>query len=451
MQVNLKTRSAVVFAIVATATLALGAPAQAKRVPGLDTTFGNHGIALSAPTPKRAYSWNLAAGAGRIIASYESTREKPLKSTIVLAAFDDAGNPIRSFGRSGVIRYGGDTWLGDYTATVDSQGRVLLLVGAIRSGNFYLQRLELVRFTIGGNVDSTFNGGKPLSLDRGDEFSDASLKVTPSGRIFVYNGGLNVDPVVYSVNDAGQLDQTFGSAGRATMPADDPFPDPDTLLDQLDTSWSFDAVADDGSIFMTTQHAAGKVNFPGVGKTSSFVPWILKFTPSGQRDSSFGANGLLAIKRTEPEGIPLAVGVDPDGAISTALFLRQPRPPKGRKSKPTEIVQRFDAAGLARPATLTGQPEVPLPLTKLHEDTEQDKYRFNADGSIERLTYGNGRYELTSSGPGGMAVVRHAIIKLPKSMSQFDEAVLSPTDHDSFLVGGGAGKRIAVIRIRPTH
>lgn len=419
---------------------AFALPAQAKLLDRLDPTFGKNGVAASKQLPRKAYSWEIAQNVGRVVTSfsYETpySRKRPIRSTLYFAEFTPAGERITTFGNGGVLTYKPGAWVPTYSMTIDPQGRVLLILGSSRTANFYEQTLEVVRLRADGVIDESFNAGRPLALESGDIFDDAEAKVTPSGKILVFNSAPNNDPTLYSVTDAGALDPTFGTGGKLPMPADIPSDNPDAVFDESGKQWTFEALADDGSAYMSTERSLGHVG-PGIDDYG-YRPLIYKFTPGGQLDAAFGVGGLLSLVRPEREAYVDSVGLRADGGLTALLFLRKK---KGKGSSTSAISMRLYGS------TVTGIQ--PFPLSKVRSYSIVEEFNIGADGAIAHLASGDRQFELTLTGPDGANARRYKKLVLPRSMDEYYAALIDSSQTRSVLIGGGEGRRMTVVRYRP--
>jgi uncharacterized delta-60 repeat protein len=103
--------------------------------------------------------------------------------------------------------------------------------------------------------------------------------------------------VLYRYSSAGVLDTTYGTAGRATIP-----------LSQVNGPWAIKA-ASDGSVLI----AAGAISDP----SSNWQPMVLKVTPAGALDTSFGLGGFSYFypRTFGPTGKATDLHIQPDGSI----------------------------------------------------------------------------------------------------------------------------------------
>lgn len=417
-------------------------PAQAKLPRGLDATFGNHGVAFSRPIPHELGSWALAEGAGRIVtsSSYENQfrRKKPIRSTLYLAEFDPEGKRVNSFGRDGVVTYKPGAWVIFYDVAVDPQGRVLLIMASSHTNNFYEQSLELLRLRADGIVDESFNAGKPLVLKTSDmdDLGDSTVKFASDSSIYLYSATLNEVPVLYKVTPAGALDPTYAAGGKLAMPVNDS-DSPEAMFDEVGKDYNFDVLAADGSVYISTDEPLGNV---GPSRDDfGYRPQIYRFDPSGQLDATYGTGGLVTIKRPEREAHPNAVGLRADGGLTAVLFMRDTKK-KRRISKSASVILNG--------ATVTATSS--FPLTKIHTDVALDSYRIWPDGSIAQLVHDERQFELTTTWADGKHARRHKRLVLPKALGSYWASVIDSSGPRSVLIGGGRGKRLTVLRFRPS-
>lgn len=165
-----------------------------------------------------------------------------------------------------------------------------------------MQPLEHRRLFAGGSFDPSFGGGTTLVTN----FTDGStvlndVAVTPDGGTLA--GGYfvrqaNGEPVdvpqmaLAKYRFDGSLDPTFGAAGQIVAT-------PRGIKAALDL-----ALLDDGSFIVIGSSASGY---------STRANLMLKFTPDGRVDTSFGSNGRVTLPMS---AAALSVGVD--GAVYVA-------------------------------------------------------------------------------------------------------------------------------------
>ena len=139
----------------------------------------------------------------------------PADSMIVVRLNSD-GSPDPNFGNGGVaaVEFGGDDQARD--VAILPNGRIVLVGYSASAGeaDFAIARLDST-----GALDTTFAGTGKRNLGFGAPNETASaVAVQPDGRLVVGGqGGVNSDALVVRLNGDGSLDQSFGTAGVATV------------------------------------------------------------------------------------------------------------------------------------------------------------------------------------------------------------------------------------------
>jgi uncharacterized delta-60 repeat protein len=159
-----------------------------------------------------------------------------------------------------------------------------LVYGTSTDNTTSVTRYEIQRLNTNGTLDKTFGTAETLFLAAGLPTPNADL-VEPSGALLVSATGTN--PELFVINPDGTLNSSFGTGGIARAPASDT------------GSGGSIALFPDGEI----------VQSDGLGN-------VLRFSATGQLQTSFGVSGLAA---TGLGAVPLTLGVEqPDGKIVVA-------------------------------------------------------------------------------------------------------------------------------------
>ena len=138
--------------------------------------------------------------------------------------------------------------------------------------------LILLRYNADGTLDTGFaNDGKYVDLGAAS-FNASALTLQPDGKILV--GGsrgstFNGDFTVARFNTDGSLDTTFGTAGTATYRRN---------------------FASGGYVLKVALQSDGKIVLCGGYSDAGFG--LVRFTPEGLIDSSFGDNGAVIVRNT---------------------------------------------------------------------------------------------------------------------------------------------------------
>ena len=221
----------------------------------------------------------------------------PLAATPSLARASEAGRMDPVFGSGGVVSL---DLPGDDSPTSMVKTATGRLGVTILSGN----RLWVAVLTADGQLDRSFagNGVRELTLAR-DTYS-ATLQPAPDGGLLV--GAWLSDPVVAGLGDSrfavaklqpdGQLDRSYGVDGVAS-----------TLGGELTLvgcgSAAFKAAPDGSVVVLGVTGAGGYYGAAGVAA-------LLRFTPQGHRDSSFGVRGVAPVAAAAPYPSFSAIDID---------------------------------------------------------------------------------------------------------------------------------------------
>ncbi|MFN2608385.1 MAG: hypothetical protein ABR511_10945 [Acidimicrobiales bacterium] len=199
----------------------------------------------------------------------------------------------------------------------------------------------IARYTATGQLDTTFGTGGTVTTDLDTPYVDrgtdiAALAVQPDGRIVAVGsvqtwyagGGMPIPgqpvPVPAMRHESlrnvalmrylpdGRLDTTFAGTGTViTRVAGRPNPDyhDSSSIIVPEAASLASALAFDG---------AGDILVGGWSHQPSAEPLVLRYTPSGLLDTTFGDRGALVVDLGGPSGWIDAVAVGPDGRVSAA-------------------------------------------------------------------------------------------------------------------------------------
>jgi uncharacterized delta-60 repeat protein len=180
---------------------------------GLDSSFGMGGKVTTdfqAPGNSEAHAAVALPDGSAILAGRVLTG--PYHSQFVMARYRADGSLDLSFGRAGQVvqSFGGISNGSDVVRQADGK---LLVAGNVDG------RLLVARFNADGSLDSSFGNRGRFVTDAGRDYTDASLRITPDGKIVV--GAESAVSLVYGETDLevlrlnanGTLDRSFGVNG----------------------------------------------------------------------------------------------------------------------------------------------------------------------------------------------------------------------------------------------
>jgi uncharacterized delta-60 repeat protein len=233
---------------------------------------------------------------------------------VAVVRYNMDGTLDPAFGSGGISKFfPGTTFAGVHGGAIDASGKIL----AVADQN---PAAVVVRFTANGALDPTFNSTGYVSLTTVKPLG--GIRLQSDGKILVagtLNSGKSLVGAVARLNANGTLDTTFGSNGVAS----------------ISSLWLLYAVALQSSNSQQFILVGGE----GVGSNSFSV---VRLSPSGSVDSSFGASGGVA--STNFCGLPstiFALSVDPGGNI-----LAGGTSPVVSKGPPEFYIARFTGNGV---------------------------------------------------------------------------------------------------------
>lgn len=205
-----------------------------------------------------------------------------------------------------------------------------------------------------GDLDPTFNGGQPLTVDFPGQASEAkAVAADGEGRIvFAGNtatGALNRDFAIGRLLPDGALDSTFGDSGRVVVPFD-------LQAFNIDGAEAV-ALLPDGRVV-----AAGPVSGPSGGPAR--LCGVVRLEADGDLDPTFSGDGRVTFAYTADASDPadtadatdcVALAVRPDGKILVAGTAARDNPPA---SYHDAFVARLESDGDLDP-TFLSRPEHP--------------------------------------------------------------------------------------------
>jgi uncharacterized delta-60 repeat protein len=181
----------------------------------VDTSFGTNGQVTTDVGSKSGQGQSLAvlSGGDVLLAGFNN------RSTCVVRYLSN-GTVDASFGTGGIATASIPNMQANngHCMYVEPDGSIL--VGGDALGLDTNGYVDLVRFTSGGALDTTFNGtGMETFLWAPGGESDQSLAVQPNGKILM-GGFLLTHSFLARLNSDGSLDSTFGTGGLLTVALD---------------------------------------------------------------------------------------------------------------------------------------------------------------------------------------------------------------------------------------
>jgi uncharacterized delta-60 repeat protein len=390
----------------------------------LDTAFGGTGEVVTplGGVDSQANAVALQAD-GRIVVAGSAG------GLMAIARFNSDGTLDTTFNAGAGYRTIGGGFTSATALAIQADGKIV--AGGDASGSF-----GFVRLNSDGTFDTTFNGGGTQVVTFGGAATLASLAVQADGKIVAAGrtAGTSHEVIAFARLAAdGSADNTFGSAGKATVSA--------TSGD--DYAYAMAALGDGRYLV-----AGGAVGSAG------FDEELAMFQSTGAIDATFGSGGAITRDFGSVPSQAKAVAIQGDGKIVVAGFVDYEAPLSGRPEQSAAIVRyntdgsldtSFGTSGI----TLAGfqanaiaiQTDGKL-VTAGRSQTGPDTYQ------IEVARYTTGGALDTSFGTGGLAQVSvHGVDDEGTSVA------ILPGDA-GILVGGftqnGTFTNAVVIRLTPS-
>jgi uncharacterized delta-60 repeat protein len=276
---------------------------------GLDTTFGTNGkVTLTWPTfidpivadagftieQKTDVAYAVALQGDKLLAAGTAQSQGGRSGFFGLARFSADGVLDTTFGTGGKTEVRQNFGSLGQAIGLRSDGKIYVAGFSARgqAGDPNATDFGLVRFSADGQLDTAFGGATGVQGDFGKN-EDARGIAFDGNKVLVGGGD---DFAVARYNDDGSLDMSFGTLGVAK---------------------SADGIANtfrrlsDGSLLLA-----------GSRRTSAnpdFVIKLVRYTPGGQLDATFGTGGVAEIPYDQQQNAVLALELLSDGRIVAFL------------------------------------------------------------------------------------------------------------------------------------
>jgi uncharacterized delta-60 repeat protein len=194
------------------------------------------------------------------------------------ASFGSGGSVTSSFGSAGAV-------------ALQTDGKIITVGGASVGSS---SELLVVRYNANGTLDGSFGSGGEVTTNPGNNMGATSVLVQLDGKIVVGGrGGIQYEDIpigaLVRYNPDGSLDPTFHSTGVANNA---------------------------GGIASLALQSDGKIITAGAFSDPLAQGQLVRYTASGQVDTTFGSNGgVLLSSAGEVE-----VALEPDGHIAAAAY-----------------------------------------------------------------------------------------------------------------------------------
>jgi uncharacterized delta-60 repeat protein len=268
----------------------------------LDTTFNGTGILTTSIGSGQDWGHGVAIQPdGKIVVVGRSNYDDfNGKSYFAVARYTITGSLDTTFNHTGIVTtpIGNDA----IAISVVSQSDGKIVVAGASEDNVGTYDLAVVRYTITGVLDSTFNNDGIIttgisSIDDGG----TSAAIQPDGKIVVAgisinnNGDNDFAVVRYTIT--GNLDSTFNNTGIVTTPIGS------------DNDWGTSvAIQPDGKIVVGGRSSNNN--------NDGFA--IVRYTITGALDSTFNNTGIATTSLSSGDDWAYSVVLQPDGKIVAA-------------------------------------------------------------------------------------------------------------------------------------
>jgi len=277
----------------------------------LDPTFGNAGIQTTSFFSHYDTATSLAIQAdGKIVAAGLALQGSALSSSdFALARYNPDGSLDPDFGAAGKQT---SDFFGNFDqangVALESDGKIVVAGLTRHNDSFTTGDFALARYNPDGSLDQTFgSGGKQATDFFGNLDSASGLVIQPDGRVvlagYAQHGDSNSTAVfaLARYNLDGNLDQSFGSAGKVTT----------DFFGSENVGYGVVAQSD-GKLVV-----AGLAFNPAKGATD-FA--LARYNPDGSLDQAFGAGGKQTTDFFGHNDTALSIAIQPDGKIVAAGY-----------------------------------------------------------------------------------------------------------------------------------
>ncbi len=326
----------------------------------LDNTFGKNGVVTTQISTDIGHSEDVPNSVliqkdGKILAAGYSLNAGYYDFS--MARYDSSGNLDNSFGTAGLV----STYLsgvsGAYSAAIQSDGKIVL---AGYGGSLSHHNFALIRYNTDGSLDNSFGSNGILISSIGLSSDEAyTVAIQDSEKIIeagLFNNGGFDETAIGRFNINGTIDNTFGtngfvvsSAGNCTDIANSVEVQGDgkiivggssdngnnsefTVLrydsnGNADKYWGTNGAAitavgtkssQVNSVLEESDESIVAVGYGFTGKNDDFA--LVKYTPYGIPDNTFGAKGIVTTPIGMNDDIATSAAIQNDGKLLAAGY-----------------------------------------------------------------------------------------------------------------------------------
>ena len=255
----------------------------------LDPTFGNGGLVFPPAASASTVLMNTGADGSIVVGTIDT-----LNKVSHLMRYTPDGQMDAGFGDDGVVTFeftpdtGGWGGVEEFADLIVMPNGKIVALGNNLAGNSTVHT-ALHAFNADGSVDTSFGDNGVVLLDN---MGWPQVRAGADGRIFLFGAGTQ-DGVVVCLNGDGSIDTTFGDQGRVRLDFG--------AWEEIRGA----ALGPNGEILVALSSEPQA--------TSGFH--VIRLTPAGQFDPTFGQDGKAFITRGQARILPDAVRVMSDGRI----------------------------------------------------------------------------------------------------------------------------------------
>jgi uncharacterized delta-60 repeat protein len=283
---------------------------------------------------------------------------------IFLIRLNSNGTPDNSFGINGKVITQLATEEVCYCMALQPDGKIIVGGAEYGGGN---GRGLVLRFNSNGSIDNTFQKFLAQAVPS-EETYFSSVKLQPDGNIVAVGTIVSTtgkdEILLLRLSSTGTLDNTFGVAGKVIATFDKGC---ERIHDM--------AIQTDGKIIL-----AGEANF------SAWEMILLRYTNSGELDTTFGTRGLVYVSNLHSQIVATSVAIQKNGKILMA---------GGVALSTTDFaLRRFTNSGIPDSSFGTGG--------KVYTD-----FSDSSDGASAMVIQANGKIVLAGGSGPGYALARY--------------------------------------------
>ena len=266
----------------------------------LDTSFGTGGkVATPISSIDDEVSALVLQPDGKLVAA--GYTDKGSNITFALVRYDADGSLDTSFGTGGKVTTPIGSIDDEAFALVLQPDGKLVVAGYTSSASN--TAFALVRYNADGSLDTSFGAGGKVSTSIGSIDDEAiALVLQPDGKLVAAGYASSASNTAFALvryNADGSLDTSFGTGGKVTTP-----------IESIGNQVFALVLQPDGKLV-----AAGYAND---GSNQDFA--LVRYSPDGNLDGSFGAGGKVITPVSGTFGEVNALVLQPDGKLVAAGY-----------------------------------------------------------------------------------------------------------------------------------